>query len=187
MITSVVLANTSIMLHNYHIFLWWEHLRSSLLFSLFSVRYNFPCQLFSDVWYLSKWDFLPCFLSSKFLKDLYMGSTNKIHSLPPKVSSLMCETENKQVVTIRSDRVEDKDVHRCLWKPIEGLSKPAFLEWLVREGFLEEVSPKMIPKKQRVVDTYIGKREGTVSWSSELRRKNSCSWDAISSGNEDWF
>lgn len=158
-----------------------------VIFSIFCQIQFSSCQLFSDVWYLSKWDILPHFLSSKFLKDLYMRSTNKIHSLPQKVSSLMCDTENKQVVTIRSDILEDKDVHRCLWKPIEGLSKPAFLEWLVRGGFLEEVSPKMIPKNQRVVDRYIGKREGTVSWSSVLRRKNSCSWNAISSGNEDWF
>lgn len=31
MITAVVLANTSIMLHNYRFFFWWEQLRSSLL------------------------------------------------------------------------------------------------------------------------------------------------------------
>ena len=51
------------------------------------------------------------------------------------------------MLIILCDRLEYKDVHRCLWKVTGELSKAAFLEWLVREGFLEHVSPEMSPKK----------------------------------------
>ena len=34
------------------------------------------------------------------------------------------------------------------------------------------------------MDRDLGKREGTRSWGSVMRKKNSCSWDTINSGNE---